>query len=356
VGLGLVVTRDGGIPLVSHCYPGNKPDVAQFATMPDTLTARHGALVPQSTEPRVTVVFDAGQNSVANFAHLAMGTLHFVGSVPPSDCPDLLSLPARRRTVVDEGLLPGVSAYDTRRTVYEREHRVVLTHSATLHAAQARGFEQTPAKAGARLTELAETLARGKTRRTRDKVEAEIGSICHDTWARRVITWTLAGESPAEYRLTWAIDKKAKTALAREIFGKRVLATDREDWSVAEVICAYRSQSEAEFSFRQLKDPHTVSFSPMYHWTDHNIRIHVFTCVLALQAAHLMRREAQRAGREMSVRALLASLAGIQETVMIYLTGQRGRPKAHRLLTDQDPEQRALTEIFDLARWAPLTA
>ena len=25
VGLGLVVTRDGGVPLLSHAYPGNKP-------------------------------------------------------------------------------------------------------------------------------------------------------------------------------------------------------------------------------------------------------------------------------------------------------------------------------------------
>ncbi len=33
VGLGLVVTRDGGIPLLSHTYAGNKPDVTQFPTM-----------------------------------------------------------------------------------------------------------------------------------------------------------------------------------------------------------------------------------------------------------------------------------------------------------------------------------
>ena len=39
VGLGLVVTRDGGIPLVSHAYPGNRPDVTQFATMIDLLVA-----------------------------------------------------------------------------------------------------------------------------------------------------------------------------------------------------------------------------------------------------------------------------------------------------------------------------
>ena len=48
IGLGLVVTRDGGVPLVSHAYPGNRPDVTQFATMIDLLAARHGALADQT--------------------------------------------------------------------------------------------------------------------------------------------------------------------------------------------------------------------------------------------------------------------------------------------------------------------
>jgi hypothetical protein len=30
----------------------------------------------------------------------------------------------------------------------------------------------------------------------------------------------------------------------------------------------------------------------MFHWTEHNIRVHVLTCVLALQFAHLMRLQA----------------------------------------------------------------
>ena len=59
------------------------------------------------------------------------------------------------------------------------------------------------AKAGRKLDELAATLARGKTRRPRHKVEAEIGKILHDTWARRVITWQLAGDTPKDHRLTW---------------------------------------------------------------------------------------------------------------------------------------------------------
>jgi len=41
VGLGLVVTRDGGIPLTWHAYPGDRPDVTQFATMLDELITRY---------------------------------------------------------------------------------------------------------------------------------------------------------------------------------------------------------------------------------------------------------------------------------------------------------------------------
>jgi hypothetical protein len=35
----------------------------------------------------------------------------------------------------------------------------------------------------------------------------------------------------------------------------------------------------------------------MHRWTEHNIRVHVFTCVLALQIAHLMRRTTAGAGQ-----------------------------------------------------------
>ena len=60
-----------------------------------------------------------------------------------------------------------------------------------------------------------------------------------------------------------------------------------------------------------MKDTRVVSFSPMHHWTEHNIRVHVFTCVLALQIAHLMRRQARHAGLDMSVRELLSQLAAM---------------------------------------------
>ena len=40
VGLGLVVTADGGVPICSHAYAGNRPDVTQFAAVVGELAAR----------------------------------------------------------------------------------------------------------------------------------------------------------------------------------------------------------------------------------------------------------------------------------------------------------------------------
>ena len=366
VGLGLVVTRSGGIPLVWHAYPGNRPDVTQFPTLIDHLAARFtdltgttpaGTTADPDTDAAgasMTVVFDAGQNSAANFEHLAAAGLHYVGSVPPSDCPDLLALPASRRRPVDRTRFPGLTAIDTHRDVYGRRRRVVLTHSQNLHDDQARSFTDTTlGKVGRHLDDLAATLARGRTRRTHAQVTAEITTITHDPWVREVIDYQLTGDTPADHRLTWTINPTKREALETRMFGKRVLITDHDDdWSVADVVGGYRSQSEFEFGFRQLKDPHEVSFSPMYHWTDHNIAVHTFTCVLALQLAHLLRLKARRAGHDLSVKALLNTLSGIQETVLIYpSTG--GRPKARRITTDMTADQQALHELFDLHRWAP---
>jgi len=357
VGLGLVVTRDGGIPLTWHAYPGDRPDVTQFPAMTDQLPGQYQAVCAAAGVPAgaadMTVVFDAGQNSAGNFARLAGAGLHYIGSVPASGCPDLTALPATARSIIDKDRFGGLTACDTRREAYGAKRRAILTHSPELHAAQAAGFTGTTlAKAGKKLDELAAALARGKTRRPRDKVEAEIEAITAKPWVRRVITWQLSGEQPPDLRLSWSVDPGAREALEEEIFGKHVLITSHDDWPAAEVIAGYRSQSEAEFSFRQLKDPHVVSFSPMHHWTEHNIRVHVFTCVLALQIAHLMRRKAASAGLRLSVRQLLAQLAGIGETVLIYpSTG--GRPKARRMTTELTADQRQLWEIFGLAKRAP---
>ena len=353
VGLGLVATRDGGIPLLSRAYPGNQVDVTQFQPMIEELHRRYTtALGGPAGSGAATVTFDAGQNSQPNFTRLAELGLHFVGSVPPSDHPDLLARPATDRQVVPAYADERLSAFETTAMVLGQRRRVILTHSPGLHTAQQAGFAQTLRKATAALTELAARLARGRTRRPPAKVQAEIDTICAPRWVARVIATELTGDTPATLRLAWRIDQNAHAGLEAEIFGKRILVTDHDDWPLDQVIDAYRSQEYLEAGFRQAKDPHVVSFAPIRHFTDHKIRVHLFTCVLALALAHLMRREATHAGLPLSVPALLAELEGIGETVLLY-PGERGRPRARHTITRMTPTQQRLYQLFDLAQYAP---
>jgi transposase len=350
VGLALVVTRDGGIPVLSRAYPGNKPDVTQFSAVIDELVTRYHRLADGTEE--LTVVFDAGNDSAANQDHLTGLGLHFVGSLVVSQHPDLLAIPASRYQLADPDRFGGLTYHEATTHALGAARRVIITHSPTFHARQARGFAQTLAKARRQLTELQARLARGHTRKDRDGVQAEIGQILQPRWLSRVLTVILTGQAPPGLRITFRASTPARRALENEIFGKRILFTDRDDWPAAEVIAAYRSQADAEAGFRQLKDRHVVSFSPMFHWTEQKIRVHVFYCVLALAIAHLMRRHAAQAGLDLSVRELLRTLAAIQETVLIYpSTG--GRPKARRMLTDRDPTQQHLFHLFSLDAYAP---
>ena len=356
VGLGLVVSTDGGIPLVSHAYPGNKPDVTQFPVLVKELVARFCGLLGEDSDAkeRLTLVYDAGQNSEDNYELLDGSRLSFVGSLPPSDHPDLLAVTKDRYKTAGLEAFPGLRAFETTKVVFGKERRLVLCHSEGLHIKQSRGFDQTLAKATRQLAELKGRLARGKTRKAKDKVEAEIAQIKAPRWVSRVMVTTLTGDEPPELRLSFHIDKKARAALEEELFGKRILFSDKsiEEATTATIVAEYRSQEAVEGDFRQMKDTKVVSFSPIFHWSESKIRVHVFYCVLALMVARLMVREAEHAGIHMSVRELLSHLAGIQETVLLY-QGERGRPRARRMLTDKDAIQSRLYNLFGLDSYAP---
>ncbi len=275
-------------------------------------------------------------------------------SLPPSDHPELLAISHREFEVVDADRFEGVTAHDTLVEALSVTRRAIITHSETFHQRQAAGFDQTLTKARQQLSELQARLARGRTRKNAAAIQSEIDKILAPRWLDRIITVTLTGDTPATRRLIWRTDTRARHRLEDDIFGKRILFTNRHTWPVADVVAAYRTQPDVEGSFRQLKDPHVVSFSPMHHWTEQKIKVHTFYCVLALQIAHLMRRHTHQADLNLSVRGLLAELAGIEETVLIYpSTG--GRPKARRMLTDITPTQQRLYDLFDLNRYAPAT-
>src|SRR5258707_15033353 len=123
VGLGMVVTRHGGIPLVGHAYPRNHNDVKGVPDVIEELVARYRAIAAADQE--LTVVFDAGQNSADNFTHLPDAGLQFAGSLPPSDYPDLLAIPARQLSVIHAGRVPRLTGHETKAAALGADRRAL---------------------------------------------------------------------------------------------------------------------------------------------------------------------------------------------------------------------------------------
>jgi hypothetical protein len=130
-GLGLLVARDGALPLESRLYRREAGAVMPVAE----LTA--------GAAPAPTLVFEAGGSAQVDLDAVP----HFVGALPLRDCPELRGAPPEARVPVDPERLPGVTALEGHRTVLGARRRVVLTHSETLHTAQSRRFAQAPPSA-----------------------------------------------------------------------------------------------------------------------------------------------------------------------------------------------------------------
>ena len=116
---------------------------------------------------------------------------------------------------------------------------------------------------------------------------------------------------------------------------------------------AYRSQYHIENAFRQMKNPHFLGWSPMYHWTDSKIQVHAFYCVLALLLTSLLQRELAGKGEPLSLNRILEELGGIQETLIVYPRRQGQRQhKTATCLTRMSHLQSRLFSLLDLQRYA----
>lgn len=342
-GVSLLVSRHGAVPFAARGYRCGEP--SSYCALADQLAEQHRQ---RSGEAEITLVFDAGQQAQLD---LDRG-LSFVGGLLPADHPELLAQAGAARTAVDPQRLPGVTALDTRAMVSGVSRRVLVTHSQGLHSAQLRGFTQALNHATRQLDGLAEALRSGAHRHTREQALSEIARITRVRWVDRVLQTSLTGSRPGEMRLDWRIDDTARARLDAEFFGKQLLVTDRDEWSTAEVITAYRARNHLDSSFRQINEPAGAGTDRTGGCDPERIAVDRLVSVIAVGVMHLMRHVADRAGLDLSVRELLEHLDGIQETALRYpSTG--GRPRTRRVLIDRGETQQLLYDLFGLADYAP---
>ena len=193
---------------------------------------------------------------------------------------------------------------------------------------------------------------------TEETVRKQVVEILKDPEVRTVIHAEVNIQDNLP-KLHFEIDQKAINTMAEERFGKLILFSDNDTWSNEEIIAAYHGQFHIEDAFRQMKDPHFVSWRPMFHWTDPMIRVHAFYCVIALSLTSLLWREVchRFAAEELqheapgSIQDLLEKLEGITEVAHIY--PPEFKVKDHFTLSEMDTWQRRLYEMLNLKELAP---
>ena len=278
----------------------------------------------------------------------------------PSQHADLLEIPRRRFRALNTAGLEDVAVYRTQKKVFGQSRTIVVTFNQNLLDGQLQGLTQHLDKARHKLHDLQIQLQRrrqgkikGGKAPTLESVQKQIQSICSAQCVEKILQTEVRKVGPG-LELTFRTDQVALDRLCRVQFGKTILFTDNGDWSEEQIVLAYRSQYHIEDAFKQMKNPHFLGWSPMYHWTDSKIQVHAFYCVWALLLTSLLQRELARQGESLSINCMLEELGGIRETLVVYPRGpgQHQFPTA-TCLTHMNPAQQRLFSLLDLQRYAP---
>jgi transposase len=355
VSLGMLVSTDFHVPLFHKVYAGNVPDCTIFQTVTEELRVRYRELARDCEH--ITLIFDKGNNSEAAFATLNTSHFHFVGSLVPSHHADLLEVSASRYQPMSGERLQEVRAYRTQREVFGQQRTIVVTHNGNLLHGQLQGLAAALDKARGKLRDLQTKLRRRREGRTRGGKAPTVASIRKQAQealtgqhVKTVLRFEVEeGDVPT---LTFTTDQMALSRLIDKHLGKTILFTDNDDWTNEEIVLAYRSQHHIEDAFRQMKHPHYLGWQPMFHWTDSKIRVHAFTCVLALTLSSLLQRSLHEKGIDLSLPRMFELLGGIRETLVIYPKKQGQRhPSTARTLSTLSAEQEQLVTALDLRRY-----
>ena len=338
--LALLVSRDGGVPLGSYVYRGNRNDVSvfteAFAALRERLTVMAVAI------ESITFVYDKGNVSKANQERLE--GVGYVTALVPSHHKDLLA----QDESSSEALADGTRVWRARKHLWGKEQTVVMLVSEQLRQGQRAGLDQHLGKALLRLERIRQGLRAARRRRPRAAVETAVAGVCEAPQLKGVVTAKILERRPGFFDLDYHVDMERYEQLCAHFFGRRLLVTNREQWSTQEIVAAYRGQAHVERAFRTVKDPFHLAVRPQYHWTDQKIRVHIFCCLMGYLLASLMLREARRAGWTCGSRQMLDLLEQVRLATYIEERGEGrpGRPKMKTRLEDCSPDAMRLYHLF----------
>jgi len=258
--VGMAVTRDG-LPVRHWVFPGNTVDVSTVRQVKEALRGwRLG---------RCLFVGDAGMVSAENLRTLALGGGRYITSVPAHRggevAEQVLTCPGRYHTVAYNMKVKEVIIGDG-----ERRRRYVLCHNPDEEKRQRKHRERVIAE-----------------------LEAELASLRQDGHHSKRACQLIARPRYRRYLRQTKTGKlrinRAAIRQAEKMDGKFVVHSNDDTLSAEDMVLGYKQLMRVEQAWRSLKS--SLKVRPVYHWTEHRIKAHIFISVLAL----LLVRVAERA-------------------------------------------------------------
>lgn len=340
LGLLLLVTRQDHLPLFHKIYQGNLQDRTVFKKYFQDMVNRF-KLISGSLED-ITIIFDQGNNSKETLKEVD-STLYFVGALSPSHHKTLIEKANKVMSQISIGS-KDLHCYRTRTPIWNLDLTTVVYISDKLRKGQIRGIEQNIAKLVTKLGELKEKIRiptkRGR-KREKGTLEKKVKSLITSYGLKDLIYWKLNPISKDAFKLEFWIDENQLNDLKENWLGRRILITNRHNWSTEQIILAYWGQARVEYAFKNMKNPFHLALRPQYHWTDHKIKVHAFICFIAFLLSMVIYKQAkEKANFRGSPHSLFEKLSAIRLATFIESPPQKtkGRYKAVHRIEEMDED------------------
>lgn len=345
VGLALAVSQNDYIPLIHRTYKGNINDSKVFGQIIGSIKERMIKLNIDISQH--TIVFDRGCNSKINLRKVRRHKLHYLGALTPYHHPELIEAADGKFTMVTVGEAE-LGVYREKREIWGEARTVLVFVSERLKEGQLRGVYQSLKKKKKRLGQIQRALANPKAKkRTKVQLEELLEKVLHGQFMDGLITYELTDLQEGRWSLTYRTNRKQVEVLEDHL-GFRIVMTNRHDWESEKIIKAFYGQSTVEGAFKNIKNPYHLAVTPGFHWTDHKIKIHYFSCILGYLLSALIWREARQIGFQGTLDSLLDSLNKVRLSQRIEYSGKKGKPKLFYQLEEMSNDEWTIVQALNL--------
>src|SRR5208283_2418860 len=351
VGLALLVSRKGRLPLFYREYEGNRHDSKVFARVIDEVFSAMREFSDRGAE--LTVVFDKGMNSPENIELIdSKPGFHFITTYSTYFAEEFLRVKlsdfkpvnsARNRELERIGREDDqIIAWRGTGEFWGRERTVVVTYNPRTAAKQRYSFD-------AKMLELQEVLFELRSKAKSGK--APWNSLKHlEKHYMQAREKLFLPKDLYQYDLEKEggkpkfVFRKDYYRIGKYIerFGRNIIITDHRDWSTDEIVSASLDRYLVEEAFRQSKDDELVSVLPIRHWTDGKIRCHIFTCMAALTYLRILENRLHGAGITQTADRAMDTMRKLHSCLCWYT----GKPRPQRIIEEPSEDQSAILKAM----------